>query len=773
MKIDFFMFKLDLCIKLSIYRNIILIPAMNDLDISCSMIIEHEKKNKNNNNYIFNHPAGIRIGTWQPDPIAGKCTKCKGPFFVSSWLSICKTGIHHCRFCGKACCENCTKKTAKIPDDMIVQQNSTTKFKPYREVIYEFAAGKRTEEKTCDDCYILIQVYNRISDVIKYFNNCEFDILQLERIKLVCKDWCQAALEAQALFRYIQYKLPQQKCNESEEKSLWINLPYLSGHSKYLVQILRLCTNNQDVQRIKLALEEKKYQRTQTCITMMCTRNCKENFHHSDIVNVLMHYIDKCKLGVHIDQLADFVLEHFECDNEIIKCYIALFINVSQYDTRFHKIRNYLLRRFAGNIEMLAILYFEVLYYVRCEVSIKYYTSLLDLISKCVDPNPKKLNRLLRDSLDDFDMNESDDEDFDTSIDGSILNNTMAKIHYTIVPLFQNVKEGNIDGDMKFYNKNEMIDPLDTKKSIKTINLSKTVTFKSKTSPVKIPYTTFDGISKAMIFKREDVRQDQIAINIIRYIKYILAEKGINIDIVTYQILPISKENGLIEMAINSKTIENIAETEGDISHFLIQHNRDKVIDEVMNTFMCTTAAYCVVTYILGIGDRHLGNVMITHDGKLFNIDFGYIFGHEPLNRYVTGSGSTIRLTEGMINIFGGKDSENYKIFENLCVKIFSICRREISIILRLFSMLANIPNSNITQEEINVFVNERLQPGETDEEAKKNFLNMLAKSETFSQRLTDVLHTSKAVTNVKDSMINNVNYISDKLRSFVFSGSN
>jgi phosphatidylinositol 3-kinase len=95
-------------------------------------------------------------------------------------------------------------------------------------------------------------------------------------------------------------------------------------------------------------------------------------------------------------------------------------------------------------------------------------------------------------------------------------------------------------------------------------------------------------------------------------------------------------------------------------------------------------AGYCVATYVLGVGDRHLDNLMLTADGRLFHIDFGYILGNDP-----KPFPPPMKICKEMVEAMGGQGSEYYVQFRMYCCEAYNILRKSADLILSLFHLMA------------------------------------------------------------------------------------
>lgn len=134
-----------------------------------------------------------------------------------------------------------------------------------------------------------------------------------------------------------------------------------------------------------------------------------------------------------------------------------------------------------------------------------------------------------------------------------------------------------------------------------------------------------------------------------------------------------------------------------------------------MDTYIRSCAGYCVITYLLGIGDRHLDNLLLTRNGNLFHIDFGYILGRDP-----KPLPPPMKLSREMVEGMGGAHSEFHLEFRKLCYTAFHQLRRHSNLILNLFSLMvdANVPDIALEPDKTVRKVEDKFRLDLTDEEA-------------------------------------------------------
>lgn len=168
-----------------------------------------------------------------------------------------------------------------------------------------------------------------------------------------------------------------------------------------------------------------------------------------------------------------------------------------------------------------------------------------------------------------------------------------------------------------------------------------------------------------------------------------------------------------------------------------------KIQRTVMDTYIKSCAGYSVCTYILGVGDRHLDNLLLHQSGHFFHCDYSFILGSDP-KKYLP-----MRVTQDMINGMGGWSSDNYCQFLSLACAAFLTIRRPENVrhLLSLIRLLqgCNLPDLEETQsiEAAIQGVRDRLQLDLSDEDAIE-FMEKLIKDSVASKMwiAVDAIHS-------------------------------
>ncbi|KAL9185720.1 hypothetical protein ACHAXT_003497 [Thalassiosira profunda] len=164
---------------------------------------------------------------------------------------------------------------------------------------------------------------------------------------------------------------------------------------------------------------------------------------------------------------------------------------------------------------------------------------------------------------------------------------------------------------------------------------------------------------------------------------------------------------------------------------------------DVMANYVKSCAGYCVITYLLGVGDRHLDNILLHQNGHLLHCDYSFILGQDP-KTYLP-----MRITEEMIRGFGGRDSDNFAMFTSFTGAAFLTLRRHNnlhSLLSHICNMIhANMGDLSINQppEEAILAMRGRFRLDLSDDDALAYIEDVAEKSITSKMwRAVDVMHS-------------------------------
>jgi len=181
----------------------------------------------------------------------------------------------------------------------------------------------------------------------------------------------------------------------------------------------------------------------------------------------------------------------------------------------------------------------------------------------------------------------------------------------------------------------------------------------------------------------------------IHYYKSVFAKASLPIWLRTYRILSTSKDTGIIEFLIDSTSMDGLKKTEGYPTERGLRGYFEKIygppngisFKAAQRNFMLSLVGYSLVSYLLGLKDRHNGNIMIDVRGRLIFIDFGFAMGMAPGHEF-SFERAPFKMTQDYIDVMGGLESECFAEFKRMFVAGFEAARSNSQIALGLVEIM-------------------------------------------------------------------------------------
>jgi phosphatidylinositol 4-kinase len=194
-----------------------------------------------------------------------------------------------------------------------------------------------------------------------------------------------------------------------------------------------------------------------------------------------------------------------------------------------------------------------------------------------------------------------------------------------------------------------------------------------------------------LIKSNDDLRQEQLASQLIYRMALILARERVPVWLCPYEIVALEGSGGIIEAIPDTISLASLKKNDPnytDLKTFFSSYFQE--VDELSDAkanFCESLAAYSIVCFLLQIKDRHNGNILLDNRGHLVHIDFGFFFLSSP-GKNTGFESAPFKLTREFVDLLDGPDSHMFGVFRTLCYRAFIALRKHCHEIILLVEML-------------------------------------------------------------------------------------
>uniref|UniRef100_M4B7A5 1-phosphatidylinositol 4-kinase n=1 Tax=Hyaloperonospora arabidopsidis (strain Emoy2) TaxID=559515 RepID=M4B7A5_HYAAE len=210
------------------------------------------------------------------------------------------------------------------------------------------------------------------------------------------------------------------------------------------------------------------------------------------------------------------------------------------------------------------------------------------------------------------------------------------------------------------------------------------------------------NLFSVIIKTNDDLRQEVFTMQLIHKLKSIFEFEAPDLWLRTYRIVATGANIGLLETITDACSLDHLKKTfpGGNLFEYFRSVYGDVSGPEFIaaqRRFIESLAAYSIVSYVLLLKDRHNGNILLSSEGRIIHIDFGFILGIAPGGMFSVED-APFKLTKEMVDVMGGVGSSGYTRFRGCLVEGFVALQKyhsEISALLQTTGQHSPFPCFN------------------------------------------------------------------------------